>query len=370
RISLEVFHALTDGTGALWFFQDLLTEYVGLRHLDEFEAAAPGPVKQDFAPDAFTHWFRTGGSATFAEDATSAVQSPTTRLPEGVRDPGEASARTGRKKRARSDVLRVGGTHTPDNRTRVVELSMPVRPVLALARAEHVSLTIYLLAVFFDALRQTRLPAHGRPRTLTCSVPVNLRQFFPTESGRNFFATTMLEHTYGEGDRTAGAGEGPAGGGGADSIGSVCRSPHEQFQQVVSREGLERKIRRLVRFERNPALRVIPRPAKDLILGTINRWQNLGTTVAISNMGRVELPEPADPHVGRIFLHVSAVRPQFCVVSHGDHLTISFTSPFVETDVHAAFVRTLTEVGVPVEIDVSRVTADEIAAVVEPGTGT
>ena len=32
RIHIEVFHALTDGTGAMWFFEDLITEYTRLRH--------------------------------------------------------------------------------------------------------------------------------------------------------------------------------------------------------------------------------------------------------------------------------------------------------------------------------------------------
>ena len=72
---------------------------------------------------------------------------------------------------------------------------MPVAEVLALARAEGVSLTIYLTALFFQSVRQVR-PARPNQDTMTMSVPVNLRQFFPTSSGRNFFATTRLEHTY------------------------------------------------------------------------------------------------------------------------------------------------------------------------------
>lgn len=38
RIHLEVFHALTDGTGALWFFEDLLAEYVRLRQAKQLES--------------------------------------------------------------------------------------------------------------------------------------------------------------------------------------------------------------------------------------------------------------------------------------------------------------------------------------------
>lgn len=345
RIAFEVFHALTDGTGALWFFQDLLTEYIGLRHPGEFERAAeslPG-VKQEFAVDAFTHWF-SSKSASFADDAAAAVESPLTELPEGMEEPPAREP-----KRRHKDILSLTGERTPDNRSRVVELTMPVAPVLALARDQGVSLTIYLLAVYFEAVYSTRM-LKGGARTITCSVPVNLRQFFPTESGRNFFATTMLAHTY-TGD--------PEG----DSIPAVCRNLDRQFKQVLSKEGLERKIRRLVRFERNVALRVVPRPLKDLILGTINRLGNRSITVAISNLGRVKLEGPADRHLRRVFLHVSSVRPQFCMTSHGDTLTVSFTSPFVETDFHAAFVRRLTAAGVPVSIDVNRVTEYELAAV-------
>jgi len=32
RIVLEVFHALSDGTGALWFLTDLVTEYIRIRY--------------------------------------------------------------------------------------------------------------------------------------------------------------------------------------------------------------------------------------------------------------------------------------------------------------------------------------------------
>ncbi|MPN33023.1 hypothetical protein SDC9_180506 [bioreactor metagenome] len=95
----------------------------------------------------------------------------------------------------------------------------------------------------------------------------------------------------------------------------------------------------------------------------MNRLTNRGITVAISNLGRVALPAPADPHVGRVYLHVSAARPQLSAISHGDVLTVSFTSPYLETDYHAAFVRHLTGRGVAVRVNTSRVTAQELSEV-------
>lgn len=349
RISLELFHALTDGTGALWFFQDLLTEYVGLRHPEEFTADVPpvrSPVKQEFTVDAFTHWFATGtGRADFVDEAVPAVRSASTRLPEEAEGPETGDRVAGRH--SRRGVVRVRGTLTPDGRTRVVELSMPARPVLDLARAQGVSLTIYLVAVFLESIRLSR-GLRGRSRTMTVSVPVNLRHFFPSESGRNFFATTRLEHTYGEEIR-------------GDILAEVCRDLDVQFARQLTRESLARKIRRLVRFERNPVLRFVPRPAKDVVLAAVNRSVNRGLTVAISNLGRVALPGPTARHVRRLYFHVSAARPQFCAITHGDLLTVSFTGPFVETDHHAAFVRLLTERGVPITVAASRVTGRELA---------
>ncbi|HLS33706.1 MAG TPA: alcohol acetyltransferase, partial [Brevibacterium sp.] len=43
RVSLEVFHALSDGTGALWFLTDLLDAYVGLRHPAPAAPQEPDP---------------------------------------------------------------------------------------------------------------------------------------------------------------------------------------------------------------------------------------------------------------------------------------------------------------------------------------
>jgi hypothetical protein len=73
RIILEVFHALSDGIGALSFLSDLITAYVRLRHPGELPVEEPdrsaeptefGPVgagsvgQRSLVPDSFSHYFR------------------------------------------------------------------------------------------------------------------------------------------------------------------------------------------------------------------------------------------------------------------------------------------------------------------------
>jgi hypothetical protein len=359
RINLEVFHALSDGTGALWFLSDLVTAYVRLRHpephpplegadrraneLDD-DATAPGT---DLAVDSFAHYFRPrpgepAAGPDFSREAAAAALTveAVAGSPSGPRRDLRRRQRTPRKK-----VHRVRGTRTPDHRTRAVELTMPARDVLALARAEGVALTMYLTAMFFESVRLSSGGLGGN-RTLAATVPVNLRQFFPSASARNFFAAVRVDYTYGDG---------------AEDVGSIGRHLERQFRPKTTPEALEKKLRRFIRFERMPVLRILPRPLKDLLLGLVNRVNNRGLTVAISNMGRVGLPDPAEAHVGRMFLHVSAARPQFCVVSHAGLLTISFSSPFTETGHIREFARMLTARGIDVTVAAARVTEGELA---------
>jgi hypothetical protein len=373
RIILELFHALSDGTGALWFLSDLVTAYIRLRHPEQssrFEdtsgtTASPAAGRADagtqsdetaepgheLTADSFAHYFRRRRRhvAPSAASAFSRAVAPPVLTVEGhARSLPSAPRDVGRIRRPPGTrVHRIRGTRTPDNRTRVVELTMPAEDVLALARAEGVALTMYLTALFFEAVRRSSAGL-GKARTMAASVPVNLRQFFPSTSPRNFFATVRVQHTYGEG---------------IDDLGSICRQLDCQFRPKATPEALERKLRRFIRFERMPVLRIVPRPLKDVILGLINRRSNHGLTVAVSNLGRVNLPEPADSHVGRMLFHVSAARPQFCAISHAGLLTISFSSPFTETDHIREFARLLTTTGIDVTVAAARVTEAELAEI-------
>ncbi|MDN5898509.1 MAG: alcohol acetyltransferase [Brachybacterium sp.] len=383
RVSLEVFHALSDGTGALWFLTDLLTAYTRRRFPGEApagrevaEQVRPGASERPDPPpaqigthpgaqaaeevhelttDSFAHYFRgrrrrrapSSHEEDFTREAAPAVLTveeadPPEDVPAAEQDEVPPAPRPPRRR-----THRVRGTRTPDNRTRALELSMPAAPVLGLAKAEGVALTMYLTALFFEAIRRTDEGALACS-TMAASVPVNLRQFFPSTSARNFFATIRVEHTFGEGD---------------DSPGAVARGLQEAFSAEATPEALERRLHRLIRVERWPLARIVPRPVKDAMLSMINHVNNRSLTVAISNLGRVTLPAPAQSHVGRMQFHVSAVRPQFCAISHDGQLTIGFTSPFVETAHVREYARLLTAAGVEVSLAASRTTEEELAGV-------
>lgn len=334
RINLEIFHALSDGTGALWFLSDVVAAYLRRRQGQEPLDSETPATGLGLAADSFAEYFRHPAEGTPGERW---LETDEETVPTGSREK--------KPQRSPRSVYRVRGTRTPDHRTRLVELTLSGSELARQAKVEQVSLTMLLIALFFESVRLAS-GGLGRTRTMSVSVPVNLRQFFPSTSARNFFATVRLEHTYGEGP---------------DDLASIARGLERQFAAKASSSALEARVRRFVRFERMPLLRMVPRPLKDGLLRLINWTNNRGLTVAISNLGRVALPASADPHVGRMGFHVSAVRPQFCAMSHGNEMTISFTSPFMETDHVREFAQMLTQRGLNVSVAAVRASENELA---------
>ena len=73
-------------------------------------------------------------------------------------------------------------------------------------------------------------------------------------------------------------------------------------------------------------------------------------TAAVSNLGRVVMPDEAKPYIKRFDVFTSTEKLQICVCSYEDNMNITFTSPFVSTDIQCDFFRQLARMGIEVEI--------------------
>lgn len=341
RIHFEVFHALTDGTGALWFFEDMLTEYVRLRYTEREETLGIETKREkEDLEDSFNRYFREKKKLTqfdrmmipigelYGEQKSEKRTLP--KIPDVASD---------------KKVYQVKGTLNPDHRPRIIKLNMPVKDILTLARNEGVSLTIYLTALYILSVYQAKEDKEEET-TISVSIPINLRQFFPSVTVRNFFSTTTVEYTF----EAAGKAH----------LNEICQHIDGQFKAQLEKESLKNRLKKHIEFEFNPAARIIPRPIKDLILQGFNKLNNRKISLAMSNLGRVNLPEKLTEHVDNLYFYTSVIRPQFCVNSFNDVLNIVFTSPFSETDIFTDFVRYLTEADVDVTVDVNRVTREEL----------
>lgn len=291
RIHLEVFHSLTDGTGALWFMQALLVRYLVLKKgrvlTEEEKQFLNPPYLEQMNEDSFSRLF------------SHQNRKQRTKVP--------------RKKRS---VYRVKGSRTPDKRLNIVEFQLSLKEALARSKALDVTLTIYLTALFVQGVFQ-RMPECEKDKQLTISVPINLRKRYGSYSARNFFAAVTLQLQPEELE---------------SGLTTICRRLSEELQKKSSAEFLDRHLAQLQAYEENPFLRIMPRVLKDPILAFFNHRGNRDISLSISNLGQLKLPSGLMPELEAASLAVAVQRPQLCCISSGDVLTVVLLSPFLERD--------------------------------------
>src|SRR5699024_4689358 len=144
------------------------------------------------------------------------------------------------------------------------------------------------------------------------------------------------------------------------SLSHICQELDQQFQKKIEKDALERRLQKLIDFEFNPAARIILRPIKDIILKVVNRLNNRKITVAMSNLGRADLPDRMIPYVKDFNYYTSVIRTQFCVISYQEHLNVSFTSAYIQPNSVQWFVPYLTQKRVEATVDVNKVTRAEV----------
>lgn len=81
----------------------------------------------------------------------------------------------------------------------ITELELSVKEVHAQAKAYGVSITVLLTAVMLCAIHE-EVPKDRQNKPITLMVPVNLRNYFPSQSMGNFFGWIEAGHVFTDGD--------------------------------------------------------------------------------------------------------------------------------------------------------------------------
>lgn len=305
RINLEVYHAVTDGAGALAFLKTIVYYYITIRHGKDFIDQLPS---LDY-------------DASFSQ-----------KMDDSFLKHYSGDKRINKVKLSKA--YRIAGRRSIDNRIKVIEGELSVKEVLNLAHRYDTTLTIYLTALFLKAI-YLDMPARGKKFPVVLSVPVNLRSFFPSVTSRNFFATIMIRYHFGKN---------------SDRIEDIIQSVKEDFVKELTENNLRTHINRLSALEHNAFMRVVPLIFKDYVLKFANSLNNRGITAALSNIGRITIAKELTPYIQSFDCFTSARRPQVTMCSFDDRLMISFTSPFSGTDIQMNFFRILTQEGISISI--------------------
>ena len=302
RINLEIYHSLADGTGALHFLRLLVYHYLLGKHPVDPPPPAPYEASRlQGADDSFERYY-------------------------------EKNKQKVREEKPRA--YRFKGQKVAENRIRLVEGRMPVRAVIEKAHEYDATLTSFMTAALICAISDV-MSVRDKSRPVVITLPVNLRQYFFSESSRNFFSVFEVSHDFSK-----------QGGAFSDVVAHVT----ESFRRELTAERMRLRMNKLAAIEHNVFARAVPRVLKDPVLRAANKITDRGITAALSNIGRVDMPAELAGYIRRFDVFTSTERLQICMCSYGGELVVSFTSAFESMEVQKNFFRFLAELGVPVTI--------------------
>lgn len=308
RISVEIFHALSDGAGAVWFFETLIYNYMTLRHRielpDDFPRLKYKASMSQKMDDSFDKtYYKKRASETV--DKTPSVKA-----------------------------YQLRGTKEEENRTKLIEGTLSVKKILELAHEYNTTLTVFMTALYFYAINKD-MPSKMRKFPVVLQVPINLRQFFESNTARNFFGTMSIQYDFSTQSH---------------ELQDIINSVSDSFKSELTREKINNHLDKLMSLEKNPLTRIIPLPLKDIALKIANHIKDRQITSSISNVGRIIMPKEFEPYIQKFSVFVSARRPQIVLCSYLDNLVVSFTSPFQDADLQRTYFQFLTDKGIEVGI--------------------
>ncbi|MGC4018984.1 MAG: DUF6320 domain-containing protein [Muricomes sp.] len=303
RINFEVFHALTDGTGATQFLRELVKNYLYISHkeegLQDVSLVDEHITIQDQENDSFLKYY-------------SKVKKKKDKKPKAYQ-----------LKKPRKEV----------GRLQVDEAVVSVKELLTRSRELGVSMTVFLTTVYLLALHR-EMTKQQEKHPVVLMVPVNLRKFFPSDSMLNFFNWIEPGYHFGRGD---------------GSFEAVLEHVKKYFKEELTPEQVAKHMNELIALEMHPILKLAPLELKNLCIRAGVSYAKRDVTAIFSNMSAVQMPEEYSPYIDRFGVFTSTPKMELCVCSFEDKLSLGFTARYDTINIQRNFYRILKEQGIQTE---------------------
>lgn len=318
RISLEVFHAISDGFGATVFLKTLLFNYFTI--INDREPADPKELEK--------------------YDILYYKDLPT---PEEVEDSFQHYALENIGLNLKENLaFRIPGTRIKKGTLRVTHILTSVSALHHLAKSYNVTITEFLTSLIIYSILNARVYKVSDKKPIKVSVPVNLRKRFPSRTLRNFSSYVNVEVLPGKYD-------------GKISLEEICSNVKSQLREGTTIDALQTKFSSNVNAEKNIMMRISPLFLKNLVLkSTYSLYGERLNTVILSNIGNMALPDSMAAYVDRFDFLCGAPKHNtlYCgVISFEDKISISFSSIIMENSVLRKFVEFLTEHDIETQVE-------------------
>lgn len=296
RINLEVYHAISDGTGALEFLKTIVNIYLNKKYNLNNEIDYDASLEEKSA-DSFNKYYKSSNTKNEVDERAYQIK----------------------------------GDKFDDFRFKVFTGTMSTKSVLALAHQYNTTLTGLIVGIYIWAIREN-MNLKDKNKPIYIDIPVNLRKYFKSQTARNFFSVLKLKYK------------------GSDDLESIIKEVDIYLKEELKQTNLFKRMNKYATIEHNFLVRLVPLFIKNIILRFASYLSNKDLTTSVTNLGVIKLPDEIKDFVDSFEVCVSTDKMQMAICSYLDKLNISFTSVFISTDIIKDFYRKLVSYGIDITI--------------------
>lgn len=298
RINLEVYHALTDGTGALEFLKTIVHIYISKKHnIEEFNFDYDASLNEK-SSDSFNKYYK------FQLN----------------------------KIEKSNKVYRIKGDKL--DKIRVINGCMNTKDLVDLAHKYNTTLTGLIVSIYILAIKEN-MNLKDENKYICIDIPVNLRKYFKSQTARNFFSVIKLKYN------------------GSDNLEDIIKYVDKNLKEELKKDNLFKTMNKYATFEHNFLIRLIPLFIKNFILKIIIKF--VKTTSTVTNLGIIKVDDSIKDYIDSFEVYVSTDKMQISMCSYLDKLNIAFTSMFDNMDIIKCFYRKLSSFGIDIIITSNKV---------------
>ncbi len=315
RLTIESFHALTDGYGCEIFLNTLAAQYLRL----------------------LGHNISVGGSVFDITEAPKESE---------LEDSFIKNATKGAKaSRSKPNIYHKKGEKLPAFCSHVTIGYMPIDKIKELCKKHGVTITEFFTAVLVEIYIDFQKREEKKQKEISIQVPVNARNQFNSETLRNFslcysvrFDPTLGDYTFEE----------------------ILKQTALYLRYINNQKTLGAMFASNIKLESTPVMRIIPLVIKDLAIGiSYALTAECTTTALLTNLGKVDLPQDMLP-----FVESTILMPPPGLLNGGrmglssvkNVFTVAVANCYEDTEVERAFFTKLQKMGIEAEIETNYAT--------------
>ena len=307
KINIDINHVLTDGTGGIDFFKEIIYTYLEISHKEDFNKELRIDRKFEYnIEDSYIKNYQKGLK-------------------------GNASSKK---------AYIIKGENIPLGAVAAIHEIIDLDKLKQVCKEKEVTVTQYLTAVLIYSIYEEKYKKGYSKKPIKICIPVNLKKYFNSITLSNFFSYITLE-AWIKKDRL-------------DTFEKILKFVKDDFSKRLTKEEIKRTMFSNVKLGSNYFIRAIPLFIKKVIVRLSYIEIRKYTTLTFSNVGRIGMIGEYRKYIDD-FLFLIAPEPvekiKCSACTFENKLVFTFTTILNDVNIEKRFYNFIKDQGINIKIE-------------------